>query len=163
FLSRFRRETPPLPFLIYTRRREPHCAPFSAALTPAASRDVLARGAQGVYSSVAATRRRAMCLDPISRRRFLQLTAATAPARAAPAATAAPPSTAQAQPAAPARPQDQMAAGMIDFHVHTYPDNFERTVSAVEAAQGARERGLKAIVLKGGAFETVTRAAQANE
>jgi hypothetical protein len=35
-------------------------------------------------------------------------------------------------------------------------------VSAVEAARGARERGLKAIVLKGGAFETVTRAAEAN-
>lgn len=29
-------------------------------------------------------------------------------------------------------------------------------MSAVEAARGARERGLKAIVLKGGAFETVT-------
>jgi len=35
-------------------------------------------------------------------------------------------------------------------------------VSAVEAAKGARDRGLKAIVLKGGAFETVTRAAQVN-
>jgi len=98
-----------------------------------------------------------MCLDPISRRRFLQLTAASAAAAGADA------STATAQTTAPPRPQDQMTAGMIDFHVHTYPDNFERTVSAVEAAQGARERGLKAIVLKGGAFETVTRAAQANE
>src|SRR5262249_61464471 len=97
--------------------------------------------------------------DRIPRRRFWQPT----PATAAAAGPAASPSTAQAQPAAPARPQDQMTAGMIDFHVHTYPDNFERTVSAVEAAQGARERGLKAIVLKGGAFETVTRAAQAND
>src|SRR5262249_7395076 len=100
-----------------------------------------------------------MCLDPISRRRFLQFAAASAAAAGAAASTAVAP----AQPAAPARPQDQMTAGMIDFHVHTYPDNFDRTVSAVEAAQGARERGLKAIVLKGGAFETVTRAAQANE
>jgi len=94
-----------------------------------------------------------MCLDPISRRRFLQFTAAGVAGSA---------SVAEAQTPAPARPQDQMTAGMIDFHVHTYPDNFDRTVSAVDAAQGARERGLKAIVLKGGAFETVTRAAQAS-
>ncbi len=65
-----------------------------------------------------------MCLDPISRRRLLQLTAASAVLTA--------------------------AGG-------TYPDNFDRIVSAVDAARGARERGLKAIVLKGGAFETVTR------
>src|SRR5881396_4280716 len=83
-----------------------------------------------------------MCLDPISRRRFLQFTAAGVAGSA---------SVAEAQTPAPARPQDQMTAGMIDFHVHTYPDNFDRTVGAVEAAQGARERGLKAIVLKGGA------------
>src|SRR3989442_10854319 len=94
-----------------------------------------------------------MCLDPISRRRFLQFTAT---------GVAASTSVAQAQTAAPARPQDQMTAGMIDFHVHTYPDNFDRTVSAADAARGAAERGLKAIVLKGGAFETVTRAAQDN-
>src|SRR5436309_11315998 len=94
-----------------------------------------------------------MCLDPISRRRFLQFIAVGA---------AASTSVAQAQTPTPTRPQDQMTAGMIDFHVHTYPDNFDRTVSATDAAQGARERGLKAIVLKGGAFETVTRAAQAN-
>src|SRR5256885_9753093 len=94
-----------------------------------------------------------MCLDPISRRRFLQFTAAGVAGSA---------SVAEAQTPAPARPQDQMTAGMIDFHVHTYPDNFDRTVGAVEAAQGARERGLKAIVLKGRAFETVTRAAPAS-
>jgi len=58
-------------------------------------------------------------------------------------------------------PETQLTAGMIDFHVHTHPDNFDRTVSGVEAAQMARARGLRAIVLKGGAFETVTRAAQA--
>ena len=58
-------------------------------------------------------------------------------------------------------PDRQLTAGMIDFHVHTYPDNFDRTVSGVEAAQMARAKGLRAIVLKGGAFETVTRAAQA--
>ncbi len=58
-------------------------------------------------------------------------------------------------------PETQLTAGMIDFHVHTHPDNFDRTVSGVEAAQMARAKGLRAIVLKGGAFETVTRAAQA--
>jgi Family of unknown function (DUF6282) len=97
-----------------------------------------------------------MCLDPISRRRFLSLTAAGAALTAGGAI-----STARAQ-TTPTRPENQMTAGMIDFHVHTYPDNFDRTVSAVDAARGASERGLKAIVLKGGAFETVTRAAQAN-
>lgn len=102
-----------------------------------------------------------MCLDPISRRRLLQLTAAGA----AFAGTRG--STAEAQGMmdynrSSAAVQGQMTAGMIDFHVHTYPDNFDRTVSAVDAARGARERGLKAIVLKGGAFETATRAAEAN-
>lgn len=52
--------------------------------------------------------------------------------------------------------------GMIDFHVHTSPDAFDRTVDGVEAARTARALGMRAIVLKGGAFETVTRAAQAN-
>jgi hypothetical protein len=98
-----------------------------------------------------------MCLDPISRRRLFQLTAAGTVVAAAGLGR---PSTAQAQTTP--RPEAQVTAGMIDFHVHTYPDNFDRTVSAVEAARGARERGLKAIVLKGGAFETVTRAAEAS-
>jgi hypothetical protein len=52
--------------------------------------------------------------------------------------------------------------GMIDFHVHTSPDTFDRTVDAVLAARAARALGMRAIVLKGGAFETVSRAAQAN-
>lgn len=57
---------------------------------------------------------------------------------------------------------DRAAAGMIDFHLHTYPDNFARTVGAVEAARAALDHGLRAIVLKGGSFETVTRAAHAH-
>jgi len=99
-----------------------------------------------------------MCVDPISRRRLLRLAAAGAMVSLARGVVGAPRAHAQT----PARPDTQPTAGMIDFHVHTYPDNFDRTVSAVEAARGARERGLKAIVLKGGAFETVTRAAEAN-
>lgn len=51
--------------------------------------------------------------------------------------------------------------GMVDFHVHTAPDTFDRTVDAVEAARTARALGMRAVVLKGGAFETMTRAAQA--
>jgi Family of unknown function (DUF6282) len=61
-----------------------------------------------------------------------------------------------------AEPGEQLTAGMIDFHVHTAPDTAERTVTAVEAARTALDRGLRAIVLKGTAFETVTRAAAAN-
>ena len=52
--------------------------------------------------------------------------------------------------------------GMIDFHVHTSPDNFDRTVDSVGVARSASALGMRAVVLKGGAFETVTRAAQAN-
>jgi hypothetical protein len=93
-----------------------------------------------------------MCLDPVSRRRFLSLTAAGAALAG----------SRELLRASAAEAQAQLTAGMIDFHVHTAPDNFDRVVSAVDAARGARERGLKAIVLKGGAFETVTRAAEAN-
>jgi hypothetical protein len=98
-----------------------------------------------------------MCLDYLSRRHFLRLTTATV------AAGALAPTHGSAEPAAQeaVAAQRDLTAGMIDFHVHTYPDNFDRTVSAVEAARAARDRGLRAIVLKGGAFETVTRAAEA--
>jgi hypothetical protein len=60
------------------------------------------------------------------------------------------------------RPSELITAGMIDFHVHTAPDTAERTVTATEAARTARDKGLRAIVLKGTAFETVTRAAAAS-
>src|SRR3989449_9329502 len=93
-----------------------------------------------------------MCLDPISRRRFLQFTAAGVAGSA---------SVAEAQTPAPARPPDQMTAGMIDFHVHTYPDKFDRTVGAVEAAQGARGRGFEALLVKGGGVGAGRRAAHA--
>lgn len=98
-----------------------------------------------------------MCLDPVSRRRFLQLSAASAAVVVAGGAASVRIAEAQTQRG----PVDQLTAGMIDFHVHTYPDNFDRTVSAVEATRMAQARGLAGIVLKGGAFETVTRAAEA--
>ncbi|MDR5709216.1 MAG: DUF6282 family protein, partial [Armatimonadota bacterium] len=74
---------------------------------------------------------------------------------------AAPPSV-QSEPELWERVREEATEGMIDFHVHTLPDTFDRTVDAVEAARTARALGMRAIVLKGGAFETVTRAAQAN-
>src|SRR5918998_1000416 len=101
-----------------------------------------------------------MCVDHLSRRRFLQLSAVSAAALTSTEGMAAQPS----EPSFQASPRPQaggLADGMIDFHVHTYPDNFGRTVSAVDAALAARERGLRGIVLKGSAFETMTRAAEA--
>ena len=72
------------------------------------------------------------------------------------------PSSVQSEPELWERVREEATEGMIDFHVHTLPDTFDRTVDAVEAARTARALGMRALVLKGGAFETVTRAAQAN-
>ena len=69
-----------------------------------------------------------MCLDHVSRRHFLQLSAASAAALAAGVTSGR---TAEARPRSMAAAQpgpDVATAGMIDFHVHTYPDNFGRTV-----------------------------------
>ena len=101
-----------------------------------------------------------MCIDHLSRRRFLQLSAASAAALAA-GGTVTAQADERALPNVQERPVGELLDGMIDFHVHTYPDNFPRTVSAVDAAREAKARGLRGIVLKGGAFETVTRAAEA--
>src|SRR5947207_3011399 len=101
-----------------------------------------------------------MCLDHVSRRRFLQFSAASA-AMLAGGGVASAGSEGTALQSLGGAPRSDLTDGMIDFHVHTYPDNFPRTVSGVEAAQTAKERGLRAVVLKGGAFETMTRAAQA--
>jgi hypothetical protein len=102
-----------------------------------------------------------MCLDHVTRRRFLQLSTASAALVAAGAGDDVSDAAPLVRPAAAPPAQDGLTAGMIDFHVHTYPDNFDRVVSAAEAASTARDRGLRAIVLKGGAFETMTRAAEA--
>ncbi|MBX5490324.1 MAG: hypothetical protein IRZ14_04130 [Chloroflexi bacterium] len=102
-----------------------------------------------------------MCLAHYTRRDFLALTTAVAGGLAASATLGGEAAAAPAPSLVPPATQRDLTAGMIDFHVHTYPDNFDRTVSAVEAARTAKERGMRAIVLKGGAFETVTRAAEA--
>jgi hypothetical protein len=39
-------------------------------------------------------------------------------------------------------------AGAVDIHVHTAPDNVERAIDAIEMAGLARDRGMRAIVLK---------------
>ena len=95
---------------------------------------------------------------PISRRTFVS----TSGAFAASVVSGVPLLATGMQQGGGAKPGEQLTAGMIDFHVHTAPDTAERTVTAVEAARAARDKGLRAIVLKGTAFETVTRAAAAN-
>jgi hypothetical protein len=52
--------------------------------------------------------------------------------------------------AEPQNPDDTAAAlrGAVDIHVHSHPDNVERSVDGLEAARLAREKGMRAIVLK---------------
>jgi hypothetical protein len=38
--------------------------------------------------------------------------------------------------------------GAIDIHVHSYPDSRPRALDAIDAARNARDRGMRAIVLK---------------
>ena len=45
-------------------------------------------------------------------------------------------------------PTARVLAGAIDIHVHSLPDNVDRSVDGVEAALMARARGMRAIVLK---------------
>jgi hypothetical protein len=52
-----------------------------------------------------------------------------------------------AQPA-PASRADADLRGAIDIHVHGLPDDRPRALDAVEAAHNARERGMRAIVIK---------------
>jgi hypothetical protein len=43
---------------------------------------------------------------------------------------------------------ERVLAGTIDIHVHSYPDDRPRSISAVEVAKLARTRGMRGIVLK---------------
>ena len=43
---------------------------------------------------------------------------------------------------------DRVLAGTIDMHVHSYPDDRPRSISAVDVAKLARTRGMRGIVLK---------------
>ena len=51
----------------------------------------------------------------------------------------------------------------IDIHMHTGPDIFTRSVNDIEAAQQAKEAGLRAILIKNHLFPTPERARIASE
>ena len=44
--------------------------------------------------------------------------------------------------------QESPVSGAIDIHVHTLPDKWPRALDGIEAARQARDRGMRAIVLK---------------
>jgi hypothetical protein len=46
------------------------------------------------------------------------------------------------------RAQDNPLAGVIDIHVHSAPDSIPRSIDAISLARMARERGMRALVLK---------------
>lgn len=48
--------------------------------------------------------------------------------------------------------------GVIDIHVHSAPDNVERSIDSIEVARLARTRGMRAIVLKSHYEPTATMA-----
>ena len=51
--------------------------------------------------------------------------------------------------------------GTIDLHIHTAPDIFPRSVTAIEAAQQAQAAGMAAIAIKSHSTDTSARAEQA--
>ena len=48
--------------------------------------------------------------------------------------------------------------GVIDIHVHSAPDNVELSIDAIDVATLARDRGMRAIVLKSHYEPTATMA-----
>jgi Family of unknown function (DUF6282) len=48
--------------------------------------------------------------------------------------------------------------GVVDFHIHTSPDVFPRTVSAIEAAEAAKRADMGAIVVKSHSTDSAARA-----
>lgn len=63
----------------------------------------------------------------------------------------------------PAPPATSPIAGTIDFHVHSAPDVFGRSVTDIEAATLARRMHMRAIVLKNHITSTADRAATVRE
>ncbi len=63
----------------------------------------------------------------------------------------------------PPPPVKSPVEGMIDFHVHSAPDVFGRSVTDIEAATLARRTGMRAIVLKNHVTSTADRAATVRE
>ena len=64
------------------------------------------------------------------------------------AVPAVPTLSAQQPPAPRAENPNRVLAGAIDIHVHSTPDDRERSVDALDAAILARANGMRAIVLK---------------
>src|SRR5918911_3761354 len=44
--------------------------------------------------------------------------------------------------------QGQTLEGVVDIHVHSDPDSVPRSIDAIDIAKLARERGIRALVLK---------------
>ena len=63
----------------------------------------------------------------------------------------------------PPPPVKSPIEGAIDFHVHSAPDVFGRSVTDIEAATLARRMGMRAIVLKNHITSTADRAATVRE
>lgn len=57
---------------------------------------------------------------------------------------------------------DELIYGAIDFHIHSSPDVFDRSLSDIEVAQLAEKRGFRAIVLKNHVSSTAARAVLVN-
>jgi hypothetical protein len=66
---------------------------------------------------------------------------------------------AQAAAFPPPPPKVSPAVGVIDMHVHSYPDVFGRNLDDIDVAQLAKARGLRGILLKNHISETASRAA----
>jgi hypothetical protein len=65
----------------------------------------------------------------------------------------------QASALPPAPPKVSAIKGAIDFHVHSAPDVFGRSVNDMEVARAARRAGMRALVLKNHITTTADRAA----
>ena len=59
----------------------------------------------------------------------------------------------------PPPPKVSPAIGVIDFHVHSHPDVFGRSMDDIDVATMAKARGMRGIVLKNHISETASRAA----
>jgi hypothetical protein len=66
---------------------------------------------------------------------------------------------AQAAAFPPPPPKVSPAIGVIDMHVHSYPDVFGRNMDDLDVAQMAKAKGLRGILLKNHISETASRAA----
>jgi hypothetical protein len=58
---------------------------------------------------------------------------------------------------------DKLVSGSIDMHLHPGPDSFKCRVDALEAAQQAKQAGMKAIVIKNHFYPTAPIAMMVNQ